>query len=201
MLSAPNVADQPSHRELSVIGAVRKRRTAALGVPQRDPQPDCGCGGVRRVCCACCGSRSRPLAIRLGHPAWRSRSPRTTPSGGVSSPADSASRVQPVGYETFVIDAVRIADAVPNGIGDAALVKVNQIGTVTEPPERFRSAATTVTRRWSCTGSHPTSVGSRNESGEVGALGPGNPWTPSAQEGIEVMVSVGLFRSPPSARA
>ncbi|WP_347353721.1 phosphopyruvate hydratase [Intrasporangium sp.] len=47
-------------------------------------------------------------------------------------------RVQIVGDDIFVTDPEIIADAARRGVGNAALVKVNQIGTVTETLEAFR---------------------------------------------------------------
>jgi enolase len=44
-------------------------------------------------------------------------------------------RVQLVGDDIFVTDPAIIADAISRGVGNAALIKVNQIGTVTETLE------------------------------------------------------------------
>ena len=44
-------------------------------------------------------------------------------------------RVQLVGDDIFVTNPAIIADAISSGVGNAALIKVNQIGTVTETLE------------------------------------------------------------------
>ena len=50
-------------------------------------------------------------------------------------------RVQLVGDDIFVSDAARVRDAVTRGIGNAVLLKPNQIGTVTEIGETARVAS------------------------------------------------------------
>lgn len=46
--------------------------------------------------------------------------------------AELGDRIQLVGDDNFVTNPAIIADAITHGIGNAALIKVNQIGTVTE---------------------------------------------------------------------
>jgi enolase len=53
-------------------------------------------------------------------------------AGWVALTERLGARVQIVGDDIFVTDPVTIEKAIGDGIGNAALIKVNQIGTVTE---------------------------------------------------------------------
>ena len=55
--------------------------------------------------------------------------------GWVRFTARLGERVQLVGDDIFVTNPKIIADAIAGGVGNAALIKVNQIGTVTETLE------------------------------------------------------------------
>ena len=50
------------------------------------------------------------------------------------------SKLQLVGDDLFVTNAERLADGIRRGIGNAILIKVNQIGTLTETLEAIRMA-------------------------------------------------------------
>ena len=50
------------------------------------------------------------------------------------------SRLQLVGDDLFVTNPERLADGIRRGIGNAILIKVNQIGTLTETLEAIRMA-------------------------------------------------------------
>ena len=50
------------------------------------------------------------------------------------------SKLQLVGDDLFVTNAERLADGIARGIGNAILIKVNQIGTLTETMEAIRMA-------------------------------------------------------------
>ena len=54
-------------------------------------------------------------------------------------------KIQIVGDDIFVTNPAIIAKAIADGIGNAALIKLNQIGTVTELSKRSSSATTTAT--------------------------------------------------------
>jgi len=58
--------------------------------------------------------------------------------GWISITARLGDRVQLVGDDNFVTNPAIIADAIARHIGNAALIKVNQIGTVTETLEAMR---------------------------------------------------------------
>ncbi|OEV07964.1 phosphopyruvate hydratase [Streptomyces nanshensis] len=60
------------------------------------------------------------------------------PDGWVRLTRRLGERVQLTGDDIFVTDPGTIAEAVRRGIGNAALIKVNQIGTVTETLEAMR---------------------------------------------------------------
>ncbi|RAJ71274.1 enolase [Streptomyces sp. Amel2xB2] len=60
------------------------------------------------------------------------------PDGWVRLTQRLGERVQLTGDDIFVTDPGTIAEAVRRGIGNAALIKVNQIGTVTETLEAMR---------------------------------------------------------------
>ncbi len=74
------------------------------------------------------GARRR-LPARLGS---RTGSPRTTGSGWARLSEDLGGRVQVVGDDLFTTNAVRLERGVEHGIANAVLVKMNQIGTVSE---------------------------------------------------------------------
>jgi enolase len=57
--------------------------------------------------------------------------------GWVSLTERLGDRIQLVGDDIFVTNPAIIADAVARGVGNAALIKVNQIGTVSETLEAF----------------------------------------------------------------
>jgi enolase len=57
-------------------------------------------------------------------------------------------RVQLVGDDFFVTNPTIIARAVERGVGSAALIKLNQIGTVTETSRRCAFAGRPGTPRW-----------------------------------------------------
>ena len=50
------------------------------------------------------------------------------------------SKLQLVGDDLFVTNPERLADGIRRGIGNAILIKVNQIGTLTETLEAIRMA-------------------------------------------------------------
>ena len=81
----------------------------------------------------------RPLG-RLGRRATRSSrsrtaSPRTTGTAGRRWSSGSASRVQLVGDDLLVTNTSRIARAIEEDAANAVLIKLNQIGTLTETLE------------------------------------------------------------------
>ena len=88
------------------------------------------------------GRRSRPPTTSSPTtPRWspttrwspsRTRSTRATGTAGPPSRSSSASAVQLVGDDLFVTNPVRLAEGIAKGCGNALLVKVNQIGTLTE---------------------------------------------------------------------
>ena len=59
-------------------------------------------------------------------------------SGWQALTAELGERIQLVGDDNFVTNPAIIADAITDGIANAALIKVNQIGTVTETLEALR---------------------------------------------------------------
>jgi enolase len=65
--------------------------------------------------------------------------------GWERSPRSSGSRVQIVGDDLFVTNPTRLADGIRRGCANSLLVKVNQIGTLTETstPWTWRTAAAT----------------------------------------------------------
>ncbi len=58
--------------------------------------------------------------------------------GWISITSRLGDRIQLVGDDNFVTNPAIIADAITRHIGNAALIKVNQIGTVTETLEAMR---------------------------------------------------------------
>ena len=68
-------------------------------------------------------SRSSPSRT-----AW----PKTTGTAGSCSPRRSASKIQLVGDDLFVTNVKRLAEGIEQGIANSILIKVNQIGTLTE---------------------------------------------------------------------
>ena len=62
----------------------------------------------------------------------RTRWPRTTGTAGSRSPTRSGTRVQIVGDDLFVTNPERLDDGIARGAANALLVKVNQIGTLSE---------------------------------------------------------------------
>ena len=88
------------------------------------------------------GSKSAERDDRLLHRAWSTptRSSRiedplsrgATGTAGSRSPTALGDRVQIVGDDLFVTNPTRLADGIARGAANALLVKVNQIGTLTE---------------------------------------------------------------------
>ena len=71
----------------------------------------------------------RPLSrSSRSRTAW----PRTTGTAGSCSPTRLGDRVQLVGDDLFVTNVERLAEGIERGVANAILVKVNQIGTLTE---------------------------------------------------------------------
>ena len=62
----------------------------------------------------------------------RTRWTRATGTAGPRSPQQLGSKVQLVGDDLFVTNPARLADGIAKGTANALLVKVNQIGTLTE---------------------------------------------------------------------
>ena len=62
----------------------------------------------------------------------RTRSTRTTGTAGRPSPTSSGERVQIVGDDLFVTNVERLQRGIDGGQANALLVKVNQIGSLTE---------------------------------------------------------------------
>jgi hypothetical protein len=60
-------------------------------------------------------------------------------------------RIQLVGDDILVTNPAIVAEAIDRGIANAALITVNQVGTVTETLETTRICARPVGRRWSPT--------------------------------------------------
>ena len=96
------------------------------------------------------GASRRPK-WRLTLPNWPTliRSPRsrtgwarTTWKAGRRSPTCIGNRVQLVGDDLFVTNEKRLAQGIENGIANSILVKVNQIGTLTETINAVRLAQT-----------------------------------------------------------
>ena len=75
------------------------------------------------------GRPGRPLPDRL---ASRTGWPRTTGTAGPRSPRRSGDQVQLVGDDIFVTNEERLRRGIDAGIANAILIKVNQIGTLTE---------------------------------------------------------------------
>ena len=67
-------------------------------------------------------------------------SPRTTGTAGRSSRPKLGDRVQLVGDDLFVTNPERLARGIEAGVGNSILVKVNQIGTLSETLEAIRIA-------------------------------------------------------------
>ncbi len=72
----------------------------------------------------------------------RRPSPRTTGRAGSCSPIDWATRCQLVGDDLFVTNVDRLSRGIEEGVANAVLVKVNQIGTLTETLECIEMAKT-----------------------------------------------------------
>ena len=71
---------------------------------------------------------STPTRSSRSRTAW----PRTTGTAGRRSPTAIGSRVQLVGDDLFVTNAGRLQQGIERGVANSILVKVNQIGTLTE---------------------------------------------------------------------
>ena len=65
---------------------------------------------------------------------------RRTGTAGSCSPSGSATRIQLVGDDLFVTNPERLRRGIELGVGNSILVKVNQIGTLTETLEAIRIA-------------------------------------------------------------
>ncbi len=59
-------------------------------------------------------------------------SPRTTGTAGSTSPRSSAAKIQLVGDDLFVTNPERLKKGIDLGVANSLLVKVNQIGTLSE---------------------------------------------------------------------
>ncbi len=68
--------------------------------------------------------------------AW----PKTTGTAGRSSPTRSASKIQLVGDDLFVTNTERLEKGIDKGVANSILVKVNQIGTLTETLDAIEMA-------------------------------------------------------------
>ena len=66
------------------------------------------------------------------------RWPRTTGLAGSTSPIVMGKRVQLVGDDLFVTNTKILAQGIDQGIANSILIKINQIGTLTEPSQRWR---------------------------------------------------------------
>ena len=72
-----------------------------------------------------CATATRSSRSRT---AW----PRTTGTGGPRSPTSLGARVQLVGDDLFVTNVERLQQGIDRGVANSILVKVNQIGTLSE---------------------------------------------------------------------
>ena len=81
-------------------------------------------------------------ARRASTPSCPSRTaaPRTTGTAGRSSPTTLGKKVQLVGDDLFVTNVERLAQGIEAGVANSILVKVNQIGTLTETFDAVRMA-------------------------------------------------------------
>ena len=82
--------------------------------------------------------RARRRAIRSS----RSRTgwPRRTGTGGRRSPSSIGDRMQLVGDDLFVTNTERLKRGIDAGVANSILIKVNQIGTLTETLAAIRMA-------------------------------------------------------------
>ena len=90
------------------------------------------------------GRHGRP-ARRAGSTSIRSArsktaAPKTIGTAGSCSPSGSASKVQLVGDDLFVTNTERLQRGIDEGIANSILIKVNQIGTLTETIEAIELA-------------------------------------------------------------
>ena len=74
----------------------------------------------------------RPGRRRTRSSPSRTRSTRTTGTAGRRSPTSSATAIQIVGDDLFVTNVERLQRGIDGGQANALLVKVNQIGSLTE---------------------------------------------------------------------
>ena len=66
--------------------------------------------------------------------------PRRTGTAGRRSPSGSASQIQLVGDDLFVTNTERLKRGIDAGVANSILIKVNQIGTLTETLAAIRMA-------------------------------------------------------------
>ena len=70
----------------------------------------------------------------------KTASPKTTGTAGRSSPSALGDRCQLVGDDIFVTNTERLARGIESGVANAILIKVNQIGTLSETLEAIEMA-------------------------------------------------------------
>ena len=132
----------------------RRRRSTCSSAPSRRPAtgPARTCGWPstsRRPSSGARAATTRPARARPGRPTSSSPSTSGSPAGSRWSPSRTAcarttgtgwaalterlgGRLQLVGDDLFVTSAERLAEGIRRGAANAILIKVNQIGTLTE---------------------------------------------------------------------
>ena len=120
--------------------ALRPRRAPRRVLRQEDRQVHAQGGGqdLRR-------RRARRLLRRALRRSTRSSpsrtaAPRTTGRAGSCSPSELGGKLQLVGDDLFVTNVERLARGIAEGVANSILVKVNQIGSLTETLEAVRMA-------------------------------------------------------------
>ena len=84
----------------------------------------------------------RPCATATRSCRSRTAWPRTTGTAGPRSRKELGDRVQLVGDDLFVTNSERLARGIDTGVANSILVKVNQIGTLTETLDTVTLAMT-----------------------------------------------------------
>ena len=118
-------------RDRARPGCLRVLRGGRLRPGRRGRQEELR--GARRAC-----GRTGPAATRSSRS--RTASPSRTGTAGRSSRSASARQLQLVGDDLFVTNPGILREGIERGVANSILIKVNQIGTLTETLEAIRVA-------------------------------------------------------------
>ena len=118
----PDTAPGTTWRSASIPRPASSSRTAATSWPAK----------VDRCRLRRWSSTGRRFRTATRWCRWRTAWPSRTGRAGAGSPSDSASRLQLVADDIFVTNPAILREGIDRGVANSILIKLNQIGTLTE---------------------------------------------------------------------